>query len=192
VMYGNERLGVLFQAGTGDLHVTFRRARGEEPTRSGVRDRSRGIVGKGQSLRRLLARRFFLLTLAAHEADDVGRETFVVIHLEPSERKPRAGSCGVFKTDKAARLVGTTEYRSFNAPECRWFLARRQNKTKSRNRTRRRRSARAGNRNCENPMWPKARPSSPIDLRLWLSPQFFCGLDFRFPDSAESGIHVAG
>jgi hypothetical protein len=50
-----------------------------------------------------------------------------------------------------------------------------------------------GNRNCEkNPTWPKARPSSPIDLRLWLSPEFFCGLDFRFPDSPENGIHEAG
>jgi hypothetical protein len=76
-----------------------------------VRDRPPGIVAEGQSLRRLLARQFFLLTLAAREADDVGRETFVAIHLEP-ERKPRAGSCGVLKADKAARLVGTTEFGS--------------------------------------------------------------------------------
>jgi hypothetical protein len=67
------------------------------------------------------ARRFFLLTLAAHEADDVGRKTFVAIHLKPSERKPRAGSCGVLKADKAARLVGTTEFGCSMRRNASWF-----------------------------------------------------------------------
>jgi hypothetical protein len=88
----------------------------------GVRDRAAAIVADGQSLRRLFADDFFLLTPAAYEADDVGRETFVAILLDTSERKPRAGSCGVFKADKAARLVGTTEFGCSMRRNASWFL----------------------------------------------------------------------